>query len=110
MVASNYPPAIGGPAASVPRLSEYLAELGFDVHVVTQGYPGLPTVSRENGYTVYRCEPIKGSFYSFSAVSKKVLLMTKLGLKIARQNNIDIIHAHDPNVSGLCGMLLTKFH
>jgi glycosyltransferase involved in cell wall biosynthesis len=106
MVSANYPPLIGGPAASVPYLSEELVKKGHETFVLTTGCPGYPRVNEENGVVVYRTSPTVGEVGSLRVIGKKILKMSGLGRKIVEREKIDIIHSHDTNISGVVGAII----
>ncbi len=108
MVASNYPPLLGGPASSVPYLCKELAEKGIEVHVVTQGASGYPNVAKENGFTVHRAIEVAGKYYLPHIILRKVFSMSKLTEKVIRDCKIDVMHSHDLNVSGMVGSLANR--
>lgn len=108
MVASNYPPLLGGPASSVPYLCKELAKKGIEVHVVTQGAAGYPSITKENGFVVHRSIEVTGKYYLPHIILRKVLSMSKLTEKVIKDYEIDVIHPHDLNVSGVVGSLANK--
>jgi 1,4-alpha-glucan branching enzyme len=104
-ISANYPPLLGGPAASVPYLAMEQAKKGHNVFVLTHGLPEI-TAGR---VTVHRCGEIKGDITSIKASLKKSVKMGLLGKKIIKKNNIDMIHAHDPNVSAIACIIANPF-
>jgi glycosyltransferase involved in cell wall biosynthesis len=55
MLSWEYPPRIvGGIARHVQELSEALAQLGMEVHVVTAAHPEAPAEAVENGVVLHR--------------------------------------------------------
>ncbi|HEX9290465.1 MAG TPA: glycosyltransferase, partial [Anaeromyxobacteraceae bacterium] len=54
MLASMFPPSIGGIQIHTLRLSQKLVERGLDVHVVTRIQPGLAPFERMCGVRVHR--------------------------------------------------------
>ena len=68
-VNDGYPPRIGGLAVAAHRISHYLADAGFDVHVLTYGVGQTTTTStREGGLTVHRVVGEPGFFEQAFAV------------------------------------------
>jgi len=94
-ISANYPPLLGGPAASVPYLAAEQVKMGHNVFVLTVG---LPRYSK-NSFTVYKCGDVKGPRSSIWVGFKKGVKMGLLGRKVVKEHDIDIIHAHDPNIS-----------
>lgn len=94
-ISANYPPLLGGPAASVPYLAREQARMGHNVFVLTVGTPGY----EKGEYTVYKCGNVPGPRSSVRVGLIKGIKMGLLGRKILRKHRIDIIHAHDPNIS-----------
>ncbi|MBI4043479.1 MAG: glycosyltransferase family 4 protein [Candidatus Diapherotrites archaeon] len=100
-VSANYPPRIGGPASSVPVIAKLLAEKGHSVHVAALAFPGFPNHEHVNGFDVNRAwyagkDPSRyGLLDGLSAIEG----LSWLVFKLVRDKNIDIIHAHDLNIS-----------
>ena len=94
-ISANYPPLVGGPAASVPYLAKELAGMGHTVFVLTVGTPEY----EKGEYTVYKCGDVPGARSSIRVGLVKGIKMGLLGRKILKEHHIDIIHAHDPNIS-----------
>lgn len=104
-ISSNYPPLLGGPAASVPYLAKEQAKKGHNVFVLTHGLPFIT----EGLITVYRCGEIRGDITSIKASLEKSVSMGVMGRDIIKKHTIDIIHAHDPNVSAIAGIIANPF-
>lgn len=100
-ISANYPPLLGGPASSVPYLAMEQAKNGHNVFVLTHGLPEITP----GPVTVYRCGEIRGDITSIRASLEKSIRMGFLGRKILKKHNIEIIHAHDPNVSAIAGII-----
>lgn len=104
-ISANYPPLLGGPAASVPYLTMEQAKKGHDVFVLTHGLPAIT----EGRVTIYKCGEIKSDITSIKASLAKSVSMGILGRYIVKKHNIGIIHAHDPNVSAIAGIIANPF-
>lgn len=102
-ICSTYPPDIGGTATSVPCLAREQAQLGHNAIILTHGNPAF---SVENNISIYRCGKTKNNITGISAGLKKSMMLGILGRRIIRQHNIDIIHAHDPNVSAITKLII----
>lgn len=97
---------IGGPASNVPYLSSELAKKGIQVFVVTQGFPRYKSRTRENGFQVYRVPVLHHTNYynPLTAILRAVAMGFMAGI-LSLRNNVDVIHAHDMNISGIAGLI-----
>ncbi len=102
-ICSTYPPDIGGTATSLPCLAEEQAKQGHSAIILTHG---TPSYSKDNKVKIYRCGKIEYKKNSIISGIKKSIKMACLGKKITKSNKIDIIHAHDPNVSAITKLLI----
>ncbi len=102
-ICSTYPPDIGGTATSVPCLAEQQADSGHNVIILTHG---TPTGQDDNKFKTYRCGKIQYRTDNITGGLKKSIKMSQLGKKILKENKIDIIHVHDPNVSAITKLLI----
>lgn len=111
-VSANFPPRIGGPATSVPELAKRLAEKGHEVHVLTVKFPGYEAHEMKDGYYIHRATNINKDPTSSGTVSNlfSVVSMGVLAHKIIPKYDIDIVHAHDLNLSAAAGILSIKFN
>jgi glycosyltransferase involved in cell wall biosynthesis len=108
-ISSNYPPDIGGPAASVPYLARELMRRGHDCTVLTKDVKNQPSYSETDGLRVYRSAHIPGNFYNPVIAFTKSLPMGLKARKLIENNRVDIVHSHDINVSAIAGLIGTKF-
>ena len=106
-IASNYPPKIGGPATTVPQLCAELKKNNIECIVATHGYNGSKSKSSENGITVYRTKDSSAEFYNCLSAIKRTYLLSRLTREIIKKEKIDIIHAHDMNISAISGIICT---
>ena len=96
MLNYEYPPIGGGGATVSAQLCEYLVQLGHSVDVVTMRYKDLPHEETINGVNIFRIP----SYRSRTDICKTHEMATYLiggrkpALKLAQQNQYDIIHAH----------------
>jgi glycogen(starch) synthase len=104
-ISANYPPLLGGPAASVPYLAKELARMGHTVFVLTVGTPEY----EQGEYTVYKCGDVPGPRSSIRVGLIKGIKMGLLGRKLLKKHRIDIIHAHDPNISTIAHPIMDPF-
>ena len=104
-IASNYPPKIGGPAATVPQLCAELKKHNVQCVVVTHGYNGSKRKTVENGIVVYRTIDNDAEFYNSLSAIKRIYLLSKLVCEIIKKEKIDIIHSHDINISAISGLI-----
>jgi glycogen(starch) synthase len=95
----EYPPLIeGGLARHVRKLSENLATLGVEVHVLTRGREESPFEELNAGVTLHRVrEPRRpaelGEFITW--VEHMNTDMLAAGVELGDQQEFDIVHGHD---------------
>ena len=96
MLNYEYPPVGGGGATVSAQLCEHLVQLGHSVDVVTMRYKDLPHKENVKGVQIYRVP----SYRSRADICKTHEMATYLiggrkpALRLAQQNQYDIIHAH----------------
>jgi len=107
LISANFPPRIGGPATSVPELAKRLTEKGYEVHVLTVKFPGYEAHEMKDGYYIHRATNINKDPASSGTISNifSVGSMGILAHKIISKYDIDIVHAHDLNLSAAAGIL-----
>jgi glycogen(starch) synthase len=95
----EYPPLIeGGLARHVRKLSENLAALGVDVHVLTRGREESPSEELSEGVTLHRVrEPRRpaelGEFITW--VEHMNTDMLAAGVELGDRLDYDVVHGHD---------------
>jgi len=92
----EFPPVGGGASRVAFELCKALVQQGHQVDVVTMHYGGLPTSESVEGISVYRTwalrkRPDISHFHELATYLPGALRTT---LRLARQNNYDIIHCH----------------
>lgn len=102
LVSSNFPPEIGGPAASVEYISNLLAKKGITNSIVTNG----TNKKYKDPKNVIRTPFVKQKKHSFIGSLLRMYYLFKEILKVGK--NYDIFHSQDVNVSGLPTMLAAK--
>jgi glycosyltransferase involved in cell wall biosynthesis len=90
-----FPNISGGIERYTYYLSESLAEMGVEVHVVTLGSPGRPKYEEMNGVKIHRTTVGGGDEYMLIGL----LPMARLAKKLCDVNGIDIIHGHTIHLS-----------
>ena len=98
MLSWEYPPkSVGGLAQHVYDLTNALAELGMEVHLITSGGYGAPSFEQVNGVKVYRVEPYRVSSPDFVTwvAQFNVALLEKAIPILAENSDFHILHAHD---------------
>lgn len=100
MLASLFPPSIGGIQSHTLRLGQKLADRGVEVHVITRLRPGLAPFERMGGVRVHRVgwAAAAGAAGSVAYVAGSVRAV----LRLAQQ--VDVLHAHQllsPATAGL---------
>src|ERR671910_362450 len=100
----EYPPLIeGGLARHVRKLSESLAELGTEVHVLTRGGEESPPEEEAGGVLIHRVrEPTRprdlGEFVAW--VEHMNADMLAAGVELGDRYEFDLVHGHDWLVAG----------
>jgi glycogen(starch) synthase len=103
MLTWEYPPLIeGGLARHVRKLSENLAALGIEVHVLTRGREESPSEEVVDGVYLHRVrEPLRpaelGEFIAW--VEHMNTDMLAAGVELGDRYDFDLVHGHDWLVS-----------
>jgi glycogen synthase len=109
----EYPPLIeGGLARHVRKLSEALAELGTEVHVLTRGGEESPFEEAAGGVHIHRVlEPTRprdlGEFVAW--VERMNLDMLAAGVDLGDRFDFELVHGHDWLVANACDHLARRF-
>jgi glycogen(starch) synthase len=109
----EYPPLIeGGLARHVRKLSESLAELGIEVHVLTRGGEESPPEEVAGGVSIHRVrEPTRprdlGEFVAW--VEHMNADMLAAGVELGDGFEFDLVHGHDWLVAAACDHLAKRF-
>jgi glycogen(starch) synthase len=109
----EYPPLIeGGLARHVRKLSEGLAELGTEVHVLTRGGEESPPQEEVAGVAIHRVrEPTRprdlGEFVTW--VERMNADMLAAGVELGDHYEFDLVHGHDWLVAAACDHLARRF-
>jgi glycogen synthase len=109
----EYPPLIeGGLARHVRKLSEGLAELGTEVHVLTRGGEESQTEEEVAGVAIHRVrEPTRprdlGEFVTW--VERMNADMLAAGVELGDRYEFDLVHGHDWLVAAACDHLARRF-
>ena len=109
----EYPPLIeGGLARHVRKLSESLAELGTEVHVLTRGGEESPAEEMTAGVSIHRVrEPRRprdlGEFVAW--VERMNSDMLAAGVELGDRLDFDLVHGHDWLVANACDHLARRF-
>ena len=109
----EYPPLIeGGLARHVRKLSESLAELGTEVHVLTRGGEESPAEEVVAGVHIHRVrEPRRprdlGEFVAW--VERMNSDMLAAGVELGDRFEFDLVHGHDWLVATACDHLARRF-
>jgi glycogen synthase len=109
----EYPPLIeGGLARHVRKLSESLAELGAEVHVLTRGGEESPAEEVSAGVAIHRVrEPRRprdlGEFVTW--VERMNSDMLAAGVELGDRFEFDLVHGHDWLVANACDHLARRF-
>jgi glycogen(starch) synthase len=109
----EYPPLIeGGLARHVRKLSESLAELGTEVHVLTRGGEESPPEEIVAGVSIHRVrEPTRprdlGEFVAW--VERMNADMLAAGVELGDRIDFELVHGHDWLVAGACDHLAKRF-
>jgi glycogen(starch) synthase len=109
----EYPPLIeGGLARHVRKLSESLAELGTEVHVLTRGGEESPAEEDVAGVAIHRVrEPRRprdlGEFVAWVEHMNSDMLAA--GVELGDRYDFDLVHGHDWLVAAACDHLARRF-
>jgi glycogen(starch) synthase len=109
----EYPPLIeGGLARHVRKLSEGLAEVGAEVHVLTRGGEESPPEEDAGGVAIHRVrEPTRprdlGEFVTW--VERMNADMLAAGVELGDRYEFDLVHGHDWLVAAACDHLARRF-
>jgi glycogen synthase len=109
----EYPPLIeGGLARHVRKLSESLAELGAEVHVLTRGGEESPAEEIVAGVHIHRVrEPSRprdlGEFVAWVEHMNSDMLAA--GVELGDRFDFDLVHGHDWLVASACDHLARRF-
>jgi glycogen(starch) synthase len=109
----EYPPLIeGGLARHVRKLSEGLAEVGAEVHVLTRGGEESPPEEDAGGVAIHRVrEPSRprdlGEFVTW--VERMNADMLAAGVELGDRYEFDLVHGHDWLVAAACDHLARRF-
>jgi glycogen synthase len=109
----EYPPLIeGGLARHVRKLSEALAELGAEVHVLTRGGEESSSEESVGGVQIHRVlEPTRpwelGEFVAW--VERMNLDMLAAGVELGDRIDFELVHGHDWLVANACDHLARRF-
>ena len=109
----EYPPLIeGGLARHVRKLSESLAELGTEVHVLSRGGEESPSEEVAAGVHIHRVrEPSRprdlGEFVAWVEHMNSDMLAA--GVELGDRFDFDLVHGHDWLVASACDHLARRF-
>jgi glycogen synthase len=109
----EYPPLIeGGLARHVRKLSESLADLGTEVHVLTRGGEESPAEEDGAGVAIHRVrEPTRphdlGEFVAWVEHMNSDMLAA--GVELGDRYEFDLVHGHDWLVAAACDHLARRF-
>ena len=92
----EFPPIGGGAARVVHGLSRELVRRGHEVAVVTMGFNGLPRRESVDGIDVHRVPGIRRLPYqcSIPEAACHTPLAGRTALRLAKEQQFDIVHAH----------------
>ncbi|MGB4564768.1 MAG: glycosyltransferase family 4 protein [Dethiobacteria bacterium] len=112
MLSWEYPPrVIGGLAQHVAEISRALVQEGNEVKVITAYDEHSPAWEEDEGVEVYRVPPYHGRPLNFlSWVHQLNFSMLEKGVQLCRQEDFDLVHAHDWLVAYAARALKHIFH
>jgi glycosyltransferase involved in cell wall biosynthesis len=105
MLASVFPPSIGGIQSHTLRLGQRLVDRGVEVHVVTRIQPGLSPFERMAGVRVHRVglAAARGSAGSAAFIAEALRALFRL------RAEVDVLHAHQLLSPTTIGLLAAPF-
>lgn len=97
MLSWEYPPHIvGGLARHVHALSIELVKRNNEIHVISSMANGAPGYEKKDGVHIHRVAPLNDHESNFiSWIGGLNLAAANLGLSIARDTIVDVVHTHD---------------
>lgn len=97
MLSWEYPPHIvGGLARHVHALSIELVKRNYEIHVISSRAHGAPGYEKKAGVHIHRVAPLNDQDSDFiSWIGGLNLAAANLGLSIARDSIVDVVHTHD---------------
>lgn len=111
MLSWEYPPrVIGGLARVVGDLSQELAHLDWEVHVVTADHPGTAEHEVSNGVHIHRVKTQTDTTPDFLTwVHRLNFGLLQYAIEIHRKTPFSIIHAHDWMVTDAAWVMKSGF-
>ena len=108
MLASVFPPSIGGIQSHTLRLGQELASRGVEVHVLTRVQPGLSPFERMAGVRVHRVglASARGALGSAAFIAGAL----RAAMRLASAGHAQLLHAHQllsPTTVGLLASPVT---
>ncbi|MGA9227312.1 MAG: glycosyltransferase family 4 protein, partial [Mesobacillus sp.] len=109
MLSWEYPPHIvGGLARHVHALSIELVKRNYEIHVISSRPHGAPGYEKKDGVHIHRVAPLNDQDSNFiSWIGGLNLAAANIGLSIARDTIVDMVHTHDW-MTGPAAELLSK--
>jgi glycosyltransferase involved in cell wall biosynthesis len=101
MVASLFPPSIGGIQSHTLRLGQKLVERGVEVHVLTRMQPGLASFERMGGVRVHRV----GVARARGAAGSAAFIAAAVPAAAWLARRLDVLHAHQLLSPATVGLL-----
>ncbi len=111
MLSWEYPPrVIGGLARVVAALSKEIANLGWEVHVVTADHPGEPEHGMDGKVHIHRVKTQTDPTPDFVTWAHRLNFgLLQYAIQIHRKTPFDIIHAHDWMVTDAAWVMKTGY-
>jgi glycogen synthase len=97
MLSWEYPPHIvGGLARHVHALSIELVKRNYEIHVISSRPHDAPGYEKKDGVHIHRVAPLNDQDSNFiSWIGGLNLAAANIGLSIARDTIVDMVHTHD---------------
>jgi glycosyltransferase involved in cell wall biosynthesis len=107
----EYPPVGGGGGMVAREISQGLARLGHDVHVITAHYKDLPRQEDLDGVHVLRIPAARRALYRASLADMVCFVISGIwaGMNHIRSWRPDVIHVHFAVPTGPVAWILSRF-
>ncbi len=108
----EYPPnVVGGLSRHVEGLAKALTSIGYHIHIITTWIEELPLYERVGDIEIFRVVPLNEGDSSFVRwVGGLNLSIIHQAMKLIKENEYDLIHAHDWLVGAAAVTLKEEYH
>jgi len=106
----EFPPLGGGAGHVSLEIASWYVKKGYEVDVVTMGFPGLPKHEQKNGVNIFRVKSLRrkietcGTFEMLTYVVSAIFFLRRH----IKNNNYDFVHCHFLLPTGLVALYLKR--